>query len=233
MKTLVHRVLQSRLHLMTLRQVATKFIVSVLALFVVANTASAASYQISVNTSDIGGLTGYLDLQLNPADGSTPQALATISLLNGDIGFIAPPELTGNVSGALPGSVFLTNSTPYNDYFHAIQFGSTFSFTLTLDGDFLNQPSTTGTSFAISLYAQNGVGEFIPLLTTDPAGTLVRFELANQGITYTTFDDGSGHYAAQVTPPVPVPAAIWLLVSGLAGVVGMGRRHATATVIKT
>jgi hypothetical protein len=34
--------------------------------------------------------------------------------------------------------------------------------------------------------------------------------------------------AGSVTPPVPLPAAVWLFGSGLLGLLGVGRRRAAA-----
>jgi len=48
-------------------------------------------------------------------------------------------------------------------------------------------------------------------------GGAFSFSLANDSVTYTP--------ASQTAPPVPVPAAVWLLLSGLAGVAGLSRRN--------
>ncbi len=178
--------------------------------------AHAEMYQVTVDTSLLAGTAGYVDFQLNPADISSPGATADVANLQGSLTLLATPDVAGDVIGVLPGAITLTNSTAFNDYFQSVQFGSSFSFLLDIGGDFLTQASLLGTSFALSLYAADG---FSPLLSTDTSGALVIFELANQAVTYQTFADINGAHSAQVSA-VPLPAAAWLLLSGL---LGMGR----------
>jgi hypothetical protein len=185
------------------------------------SAAQAAMYQVSVDTSSLAGSNGYLDLQLNPADVSAPTATAAISNLQGSLTLLAAADVAGGAGGALPGVVSLNNSSAFNDYFQSVQFGNVFSVILDINGDFLTQPSLLGTSFALSLYAADGIN---PLLSTDASGALVIFALANQAITFQTFADTNGTHAAQVAP-VPLPAGVWLLLSGLLGIARLTRKR--------
>lgn len=181
----------------------------------------AATYQVTVDTSSLEGTNGYVDFQLNPADISAPGAIAEVSNLQGSMVLFSNPDIFGDISGALPGTLTLSNGTAFNDYFQAVQFGHSFSFTLDIGGEFLTQPSLLGSSFALSLYAVDGVN---PLLSSDVSGAVAIFELANQSVAFQTFADSNGTHAAQVST-VPVPAAGWLLLSGLLGMCGFARRR--------
>lgn len=183
--------------------------------------AHAAMYQVTVDTSSLTGTAGYLDLQLNPADTSAPAAVVDVANLQGNLTLLAMPDVFGEVTGVLPSMVTLTNSAAFNDYFQSVQFGNVFSVMLDIDGDFLTQSSLLGTSFALALYAADGIS---PLLSTDSSGALVIFELANQAVAYQTFADNNGVHSAQVAT-VPLPAAAWSLLSGLLGIARFARRR--------
>jgi hypothetical protein len=87
--------------------------------------------------------------------------------------------------------------------------------------------NTTGaaTGSPLEFYAATVVpaGRTTDANVVDQHGTF-SFSLANDSVTYTP---------ASQTSPVPVPAAVWLLLSGLAGVAGLSRRngHGNATAI--
>lgn len=179
----------------------------------------AQTFQITVDTSEIAGTNGYVDFQFNPADVIAPGASASISAWGGSITLFGAPAIEGSVVGTLPGTVSLLNSTAFNDYFHAVEFGDAFSFQVQFSGDFAVEPSLLATSFALSLYAADAMS---PLLTNDVSGSIVRFELASSGVTFETFTP-----SVQVTP-VPLPAAAWLLLSGLTGLIGVSRSRVRA-----
>lgn len=175
----------------------------------------AQTFQITVDTSAIAGTTGYVDFQFNPADENAADASASISAWDGSITLFGSPTVEGSVTGSLPETVSLLNSTAFNDYFQTVEFGDTFSFVVEFSGDFAVESSSLATSFALSLYAADGV---TPLLTDDVSGSIVRIELASDGVTVETFAPS----VVQVTP-VPLPAAAWLFLSGLTGLIGVSR----------
>lgn len=184
---------------------------------VFASVASAQSYRVTVDTSELAGTDGYVNFQFNPADLEAPAAEASILQWLGSTTLLDAPLIEGNVTGSLPGAVTMNNGTAFNDYFHAAQFGEAFSFVVEFSGNV--SPSLLGTSFALALYAADGA---TPLLTDDISGSLVRFELSSAGIDFL-----SNSSAVQVTP-VPLPAAAWLLLSGMAALTGAARSRRRA-----
>ncbi|MDY6944682.1 MAG: NF038129 family PEP-CTERM protein [Pseudomonadota bacterium] len=180
------------------------------------SAALAQVFEVTVDTSALAGTTGYVDFQLNPADVSAPQAGASILDWAGNITLLGAPMVEGNVTGTLPGTLQLANSTAFNDYFHAVEFGDAIRFVVEFTGNSPFPVASVGTSFALALYDADAVS---PLLSDDISGSLVRFELALGELSYETFSP-----VAQVSA-VPLPAAAWLLLTGLTGLIGVSRRR--------
>ena len=171
--------------------------------------AHAVPFLISVDTGPLQGSSGFLDLQFNPADAASPGALASVAGFAGNLGLVDAPLPDGDVIGTLPGPVQLRNSTVFNSYFQAVQFGSLFSFVVDFTGDFLTQPSLFGTSFSVGLLD----AAFQPLLTNDVSGGLLRFELLAGKVTFEALAV-NGRAAATVTL-ISLPATNALFAVGL------------------
>ena len=185
------------------------------ALMLAANSALAAySVDFTVDTGSLSGNSGYLDLQFNP--GNDFQGAATASVINytPSVSLVGAPVLTGSAFNALPGTVTLSNvdgtlaSSAYNDYFQQVNFGDSLKFRLTLEG-------AAGSSFSMSFLNQD---QSAFVLTNDPGGVAASVDLNSDGIAVHNNSD-------QVTA-TPIPAAAWLLGSGLAGIFGIRRRKA-------
>jgi hypothetical protein len=178
-----------------------------------ASVASAQSYRITVDTSALAGTDGYVNFQLNPGDMSAVPVEATILQWSGSTTLLDAPLFSGIVFGSLPDTVsMLSAGGTFNDYFQAAEFGDEFSFIVQFAEWYPIQD--VGTSFALSLYAADGA---TPLLTNDVSGSLVRFEIDATGVSYLAYSS-----AVQVTP-VPLPAAAWLLLSGMVTLAGAAR----------
>jgi len=187
-----------------------------MALLAACSTAyGAVTYSVFVDTSTISGVTGNLNFQFNPGGGAlAASASVTGFTLNGG-SFLGAPTVTGDVTGLLPGSLLFGNSTVFNDYFHPIQYGSSFQFALTLDGAALTPPPgvPAGTSFGIALFDNNvplnalltNTPDFIGIADINPDGT----------ITITRFNTPSGGQPVVTFSDVPEPSTVLLTAAGL------------------
>lgn len=171
------------------------------------------AYHVTVNTSAVNSLSGFLDLQFNPGGADTLPATLVISNFATDGTLNNTISTTGSVSGALPGPPNLTfiNSAvpPFNDYFGGDVFGNTISFDATFSGAAFS-PSTpfpsAGSTFAFSLYAADGI---TPLLTTDPSGAALFIDVLVDGSTSTqNFPSDMNGGAPIATAALIVPNAV-------------------------
>ena len=202
-----------------------KLLVIALIVFAASSAFASLSYEVTVNTSSLVGTSGYLYLQydvLNKPVAST----ATVSSFSTD-GLLATQNDTvdvvngSKVTGTLPGNVVFANTNTINDYNHAITFGSTLSFMVSFASTPAANTSAVST-FSLGLFG-DAYGSSALLNTAgvnySVPGTVAMINLNNDGSTSTTSLDSS----TEVTP-TPIPAAIYLLGSGLMGLVGMRKR---------
>jgi len=171
-------------------------------------------FSVSVDTSPLSTQSGFLDFQFNPGDSSAEAATASVTLFQTVGGSLSQPaSLTGDALGSLPGALTLNNGTAFNDAFQGFTFGASFGFTLTLSGPAIDSPGgTTGSAFALSLYAADGI---TPLLTTDPNGSVVTIDLnANGTATVYTFaqspTDNTPAATVTLAGAVPEPSTVVL-----------------------
>ena len=183
-------------------------------------TAGPISYSVTINTSSISGGSYFIDVQLNPGDQSSQALTAVVGSFNLGTGSLAgSPSVIGDVTGTLPGSLTLVNSTFFNDYYEGFTAGMGIFFNLTLSGPAIDSPNGTatgGSSFGISLFD----GDNNPVLTVDPGGLLGRIDLGLDGKPTLIVSPASpaGGPAVTFTPEtlpasVPEPATFELLGS--------------------
>ena len=218
------------MRLITRLQVLTTSVVA-LALFCGEKAwADTITYPVQVDTSAVIGQSGFLDFQFAPGDASTQSAFVAISNFVSDGTLVAPPDVNGGVSGSLPGALTIDNNTAFNDYFEQFTFGSSFSFSLTLDGPALQSPNGTansGSTFGLGLFddAQN------PILTTDPNGFAALVDVKLDGSTATSVFPSDSNGGAPVVQFIstPEPSALGLSVMCILGI-GVRRYRLTSSV---
>ncbi len=169
--------------------------------------ASSITYTVTADTASISGENGYIDLQLEPGPAVANRATASVTNFTTNGTLTGSASLTGDVTGQWPAALSFDNLTPFSDYFQPVDFGTTESFTVTLNG-----PTPLGGSpsaFNVGFYAADGA---TPLLTVSADGEAGQIVVnANGTTTVTTFASGPNAgsaltITAAVSSSVPEPA---------------------------
>ena len=171
-------------------------------------------YQIDLDTSSLVG-NGYIELSLAGLD-DAPNAIAIVT--SGSNAFGAVVDQFGDVSGDLTNSLQLASALGMADMLQEVSFGTLLPLQLQLSGDWLTALADAGITFAIKLWSE----DWLPLLTEDGAGDLLRLELLPGGTINT--DVLSSAVTVQPVISVPAPAAVALLLFGLFAVAATRRR---------
>ena len=171
---------------------------------------SATVFDILLDTSSLGGSNGGIYFQFAGGLNPDPANVTVTNFLFSGPGALSvtAPLTNGGVSGTLPATVTLNNSTALNDYTHLLSFGTGIAFRVTFNLPLILSGSS-GSVFAFGLTADDGL---TPLLTSDPEGYMGR-------LSYNT----SGQFAADLLSPqasllgsqVPEPSATSLLAAPL------------------
>ena len=191
--------------------------------------ASLSTYEVTINTSNIdatyGVTSGYLYLQYasinSPvASTATVSNLVTDATMGAVVTGSAYGLAGGSTGGPLPTSVVLSTSQPVTDYEQAItSFGNTISFLVTLSST-PGTGTTAASTFNVELFADpSGATALLNPNGGGYAGVGAEINLLNNGTTSATSLD-----ASTTATPTPIPAAAWLLGSGIMGLAGIRRR---------
>jgi len=177
-------------------------------------SAAPITYDVTVDSSSISGTAGSFDFNFNPGPLVTQSASLQILNFTSNGALAGNPSLTGDVAGALPGTLTFNNGAAFNDYFEGFTYGSTLSFQVSLFGPALSSPdgvSTSGSTFAFSMFSDPA--GTIPALTTDTIdGFAFTVDVNLDGTTTVT------NFSAQTTVvpvAVPEPGTLPLMAGGI------------------
>jgi hypothetical protein len=186
--------------------------------------ADGVTYDFTVNTSSVTGQAGSLDFQFNP--GALLTQSASLQILNfSSNGTLGSSVLTGDTSGALPGTVLFNNGGSFNDYFTGFTYGSTITFAVNLFGPAVVSPdgvSTSGSTFAFSLFSD--AAGTVPVLTSDTVNGFAALVNVNLDGSTTVTNNSSQLTISTPTTPAPEPGSLFLLAAGLAALALFLRR---------
>ncbi|MGO9952491.1 MAG: NF038129 family PEP-CTERM protein [Dissulfurispiraceae bacterium] len=204
-----------------MKLVKLQLFVIALALLIAGSAFASLSYDITVDTSSMAGTNGYLYLQYNPFNNAVAST-ATVSLFTMNGGSLGAQDtvdvVNGSaVTGTLPASVTFANTNSVNDYNQAITFGNSLSFLLSLNST-PGAPALGVSTFSLGLFA-DAAGSTPLINVNDP-------NIAGTGGTVNLFNNGSATAQSMDSSVTvtPIPAAAWLLGSGLMGLVGIRRK---------
>ena len=163
--------------------------------------AHADTWRIDIDTTSLAGISGSLDLQLNPGASDAQAVQVQISQFSTDAA-LGGGVADGAVSGSLSGVLVLDNTDALNAWLQSLVFGSHIGFTLDI-----NAPLTggSGTSFAALLWDAN----FNPLLAASGEDAALRINLAPTSAPVWISSP------AVAVSAVPEPAIAYSLLAGL------------------
>jgi hypothetical protein len=145
----------------------TAAIAACLVIGVQSNARADSIYDVSINTASLAGTGSTLTFDFISGGGAQSNS-ATISDFATDGTLVSGGVNSGFVSGALPGTVTLTNGAFFNEYQQGISLGSTISFQVDLTA---NAPSTGSLPDAFSLFLLDSTASTSLITTNDPTGS--------------------------------------------------------------
>jgi hypothetical protein len=190
-------------------------------IFAASSAFASLSYDVTVNTSSLAGDNGYLYLQYVSLGGAVASTATVWNVItDGTLGAQDTVDVAyGNTTGTLPASVSF-NTNAGSDYNQAITFGNSLSFLVSFSSTPSSAHPSAVSTLSLGVFADNqGATPLLNVNGGNYAGTVAAINLANNGSTSGQSLDGS----TDVTP-TPIPGALYLLGSGLMGLVGMRRK---------
>jgi hypothetical protein len=170
-------------------------------------------YSVRIDTATLGGGPAYLGLYfIGLADAA--QASATVSNLAGALA--GPPDVTGSITGSLPGPLEFSNAGGGSELVQAITLGGVFSFDVT----FMMGAGDAGTTFGWALFNDTSY-----LGADGDLGTVSLQPGAAPGGVYLLANASP----LSTVQAVPEPGTMWLMLLAGAALLLVARRGAPAT----
>lgn len=182
-----------------------------------------SDYDVTINTSSLSGDASTLAFDF--IAGGAFSNTVTISDFSTNGALAANGPNSGSVTGALPGTVTLSDTNFFNEFLQGVTLGSTISFQLnaTTNGTTRSALPDTFSFFLLDRTASSSL-----LTTTDPTGAGSLFSLQIDGSSggilgnYRSVPAVSATLVPATSGPttrVPEPSALGLMILGLLGVV--------------
>ena len=169
--------------------------------------ALAQDYQVTIDTTPLAGIEGYFAIDLLQGTAGTSNTVTLTGFSSTSVLAAASPS--GNVSGALPGSVTLASTGFFNELLQAATFGAgVTTFTLSVSTEYL--AGNTPDQFAVFLLDSS----FAPFVTDDPTGASALLVLDLQPSAPPQVF--ASEFASVQVTQVPEPAPWALAAAGLA-----------------
>ncbi|HWA24733.1 MAG TPA: NF038129 family PEP-CTERM protein [Lacunisphaera sp.] len=173
---------------------------------------------VTLNTSSLtAGGTYYVDFQLNNGSGGAGNSAAISGFTFGGGGVFTPTDigLIGGAAGDLSSTVWLNDSSPFNEFFQAFTAGSSLSFDLRLSN---NVDAPIPDIFGFAILDEN----LFNLATLSPiADQFLIVELNGSSLDFQAYAGVDG----VTSPGVPESAVTAGLVAvAMAGLVGIRHR---------
>lgn len=192
------------------------------------HTANAATWDVTINTTNWSGTSASLAFDLIDGDNINNNTVQISNFLT-DGGYNSgAATLTGGASGLLDTGAALTDSSFFNELLQPIVLGSSLQFQLQLS-DVLETGALVPDRFSFFILDEFGVFSLFP--TTDPssADSLFGIDLNGQGGALSLYAAADQSAAWTVNAPqatVPEPGILSLLATGLCLLARCTRRTA-------
>lgn len=187
---------------------------------------SGVQYQVSVNTASQFLSYANIQFQFDGSPGGSQPAEADITNFTTDGVLNPPPTTTSGVSGTLPTTVTLGNSSTTVSYTEGMTFGTTITFDLDLSGSAISNPNGLGAGEFILDFPNSSQNGYLFTSASDSAPVFT-VEINGDGTTtaMTYPSEGGGPPVVTFTGPtvLPEPSSIASLCIALSALGLLGR----------
>jgi hypothetical protein len=183
-------------------------------MFLVTPARADSIYTVTLDSSSISGTTAQLAFDF--IAGGSPANSVTVSGFSTD-GILGASFPTGGVSGTLPGTITLTDSSFFNEYLTDLTLGTNISFLVDAT---TNAPGPNSFPDAFSFSLLDPFTVFPLFATSDPTGantlTVLSIDGSAKGSLSAYTAPGGQAVLTATASAVPEPGTLLLMASGLA-----------------